>query len=290
VAFLTPAIAPVVLRNADLPAFDQVKGVLARFAILDGIDADAEILAAPDPVKGITVDTDQLVPLLKRAKLSDRDIRRYVVRRAYDEYSRATLTDPVSFDSGDYTYTGATHQDFLRCAQLLEEEGYLHVKLITPHGALSVLPTAKLVRALERFGAASEDVVSATDYEATLRAYPSIQPCEKALLAERGRYEAASTPAELLSVFRATAPIVESIVRDLLGSHGSKKAYPTLGPMIADLHSRGIAGIGVISQLENVLKFGRDMAQHGESLPMSVLRIVCENAFELVPQLAALFS
>jgi hypothetical protein len=60
--------------------------------------------------------------------------------------------------------------------------------------------------------------------------------------------------------------------------------------MIGELQAKNVAGIALISQLDHVLKFGRDLAQHGQAMPLAVLRIACENAFELVPQLAALFK
>lgn len=56
-----------------------------------------------------------------------------------------------------------------------------------------------------------------------------------------------------------------------------------------DLQSRGVASPALLSQLNHILKFARDLSQHGESLPQAVLRIACENAFELIPQLAALW-
>jgi len=147
-----------------------------------------------------------------------------------------------------------------------------------------------LVRDVERFGAAHEDATSAVDYAAALSAYPTIASVMPAILAERRRYDVANTETELMSVFRAVPPLVETVVRELLVNLGSKRDHSTLGPMIADLKGRGVGGVGLWSQLEYVLKFGRDLAQHGTALPLAVLRIACENAFELVPQVAVLFE
>ena len=277
------------LGESPLP-LERVKVQAALFAILDGFDARAEELADPSPVKLLFLDGDALRSTRKRPKVSDRDLRRYIVRRLYDEYSRTTLGDPVSFEEHDQLYTGAASQDFIRCTQVLESEGYLKIKLTAPFVGPMVVPTAKLVRDVERYGAAREDVVSEEDYGAAITAWPALKAHVSALLAERARYIAASTAEELLSVFRATAPIVESIARSLLENRGSSKAYPTLGPIIGDLQSRGIGGPQLTSQLDHVLKFSRDLASHGERIPLAVLRISCENAFSLAPQLAALYE
>ena len=59
--------------------------------------------------------------------------------------------------------------------------------------------------------------------------------------------------------------------------------------MIGELVRRRLGSVGLWSQLNHILSFGRELTEHGEELPEPVLRIACENAFELVPQLAALF-
>lgn len=290
VAIDAPILADVFLQNNGLGTLQIAKDAICRFAILDGLEVDASLLDGSASVTTIWVREDQLALLLKRSKWDDRDIRRYIVRRIYDEYSRSTLADSVSFDRVDFAYCGATFQDFLRNTQLLASEQYLTIAFETRDMSLSATPTAKLVRDVETFGAARGDVASEAGYAASLRLWPNIKPYEEALLAERRRYEAAATGTELLSVFRSTAPIVESLVRDLLANHGSTKSHPTLGPMLGELQAKSIAGIALISQLDHVLKFGRDLAQHGHVMPLAVLRIACENAFELVPQLAALFK
>ncbi len=103
------------------------------------------------------------------------------------------------------------------------------------------------------------------------------------------RYSTAVTHQELESVFRAVAPLVEAVLKQLLKSKGSKHEHSSLGPAIADLHQRGIGGKPLWSQLNHILKFARDLEGHGASLPDPVLRIACENSFGLIPQLAALF-
>lgn len=290
VAILAPMVSNVTLQHARLGTLAQVKDTIARFAILDGADADAELLGGDEPVKRIWLDGQALQDVLKRPKWGDRDIRRYLSRRVYDQYSRTTMSEPVMFDPGDYSYAGATHQDFLRCGQLLASEGYLTIKLMSPMGGFAVVPTSKLIREVERYGAAREDVASEEDYVASLKVWPSIRSYEGALVSERIRYQSATTVPELLSVFRATAPMVEAVARDLLANHGSAKSHSSLGPIIADLQSRHVIDIAIVSQLDHVLKFARDLVQHGQQIPLVVLRIACENAFALVPQLGALFK
>ncbi len=289
VEFRTPETTDVELHQKRLGSFQNEKSRLAVFAILDGVEENDPALGAPGPVKRIVIEPLVAVELLDRPKAHDRDIRRYIARRVHDMCSRSTLDVPVPFDEDDFRYLGAQYADFVRCAQVLEEEKYLKIYSTGFPDGLKVTETARLVRDVERYGAAREDVKSDQDYSATLRAWPRLALHAAALSGERTRYATATSEVELLSVFRATAPIVEAIVRELLTSHGSAKSYAGLGSMIGDLHALKIAPLAILSQLDHVLKFGRDVTEHGHSLPVPVLRIACENAFELPPQLAALF-
>jgi len=149
--------------------------------------------------------------------------------------------------------------------------------------------SARLIRDVERYGAAREDAISEHDYSASLAAWPSLKPYSQALLSDRGRYDSATSAAELASVFKSTAPIIEALLGSLL-SPITERQYSTLGPMIADLRAKHIGGIGLLSELDHILKFGRDLAEHGHEMPVSVIRIACENAFELAPKLAAIFA
>jgi len=127
------------------------------------------------------------------------------------------------------------------------------------------------------------------EYQARVLAYPGLRAYAESLVIERSRLVVAQSLPELESVFRATAPTIESIARDLLVAHGSARDLSTLGPIIAEIQSRGLGGVPLLSQLNHVLKFGRDLSEHGHSVPEPVLRIACENAFELAPQLGSLF-
>lgn len=106
---------------------------------------------------------------------------------------------------------------------------------------------------------------------------------------EYQRFRLATSSAELTSVFRALAPTVEAVLKNLLRAHGSQKVHLSLGTVIAELRERRIGGVGFISQVAHILRFGRDLAQHGNEIPDSVLRLACENAFQLVLQAANLF-
>ena len=132
-------------------------------------------------------------------------------------------------------------------------------------------------------------VIAQQDYEATLNNYPLLKTYTEPLLLEYRRYNTAITPGEIISVFRAISPLVENILRDLLHTHGCSRQFPSLGPMISELQQRDLGSVALYSQLNHILKFSRDLAQHGASVSEPVLRIACENAFELVPQLASIF-
>lgn len=195
----------------------------------------------------------------------------------------------VRFDDMDKLITGNSELDFIRNVQLLEAEGYAIAHLAMGPTLSGVQPTAKLVREVERWGGPKDDVSSSVEYEAQIAAYGVLQPRAESLLTEHARFLAARSPAELESVFRATAPIVEAVARDMLRSHGCNRDLSTLGPIISEIQSRGLGGIALVSQLNHVLKFGRDLAEHGHAVSEPVLRIACENAFDLAPQLASLY-
>ncbi|MHB1069385.1 MAG: hypothetical protein ACYC1W_05960 [Gemmatimonadaceae bacterium] len=277
------------LRGDVSTTLEEARIFAALFSILDGHDVRAEVLPNSSPVKLVMLGAEALHDVIQRARASDLELRKYIARRVYDELSRATLYSMVTFDELDYRYTGGGNRDFIRSAQVLESEGYLAIKAVEDSRGPTVVGTGKLIREVERFGAARQDMVSEEEFATSVSAWPVLKSRGSALLSERARYVAASSPDELLSVFRATAPMVEAIVRDLLANRGSQASYPALGPMIADLQSRSIAGPAVITQLNHVLKFARDLATHGQDMPVPVLRIGCEVCFSLAPQLAALF-
>jgi hypothetical protein len=178
--------------------------------------------------------------------------------------------------------------DLLRNVQILAAEEYLNWSQPLAD-RIDVIPTAKLIREVERFGCAREDATKEQDLLAAIDAYPDLKAHKATMANEWRRYEIAFTDVELQSVFRSIAPIVEQVAKELLLTRGSTTSHPTLGPVIGELRSRKIGGIALWSQLDHILKFGRDLAQHGSDLPDTVVRIACANAFELLPQLGALF-
>ena len=99
-------------------------------------------------------------------------------------------------------------------------------------------------------------------------------PAGGQLLLERRRYDAAQTAGELESVFKAAAPIVESILRALLQIHFPNRRFATLGPMINAWQQNNIGSYGLWAQLNHILKFGRGLAEHGHTISESVLRTV----------------
>ena len=236
----------------------------------------------------IDLEAEDSLSIIQAPRLQDRAIRRFIARRVYDEYSRKTLSSPVFVDQYDFQACSASDYDFVRNAQVLAEEGYLTIGSTTTN-EIELRPTAKLIRDVERYGAAREDAVAERDYLGALSNYAAIEPHVEQLTMEYRRYSTATSPAELASVFRAVAPEVESIVKELLSAHGSLSAHANLGTAINDLRSRQIGDIGLWSQLSHIIKFSRDLEGHGTALSEPVLRIACENAFNLVPQLAALF-
>jgi hypothetical protein len=149
--------------------------------------------------------------------------------------------------------------------------------------------TATLIRDVERYGAARPDIESQEDYLAHINESGGNAPELANIVTERLRYEVARRPEEIVSVFRATMPIVEGLVRRLLRAHGSTREHGSLGPMIGELRDRNIGTRGLWSQLTALLNNVRDISLHGEEVPVAVLRIAAEGCFELFPQLLAAF-
>ena len=288
VSLVAPVLINATLQQNGLPPLAQVKTNLTHLAAVTSFDRLGLLPTDQEGRRLVEIEGSEAVALLRRPRLSDREIRRFIARRIYQVYSRSTLEQIVSFDSFDLQLTGASPTDMLRNAQLLAAEGYLSIKRADGND-LELKATARLVREVERYGAAKEDVVTERDHLQAVAAYPNLRKYQEPLQLEYQRYAVALTDTELESVFKAIAPILEAIVKDLLRALGSTQQHATLGPAIADLQIRGIGGIALLSQLNHVLRFGRDLSLHGASIPTTALRIACENAFELVPQLGALF-
>jgi hypothetical protein len=235
----------------------------------------------------VTLESADLKALLWPRRLQDRQLRVFLARRIYDEVSRRTLRDPVAIDKIDCAVCGATLQDFVRAGQILEEEGYLEMGP-TPSDAVMVRARATLIRDVERYGAPKLDSAAAEDLVAALAAYPVAKERLESITLEYRRFTTATTHQELVSVFKAIAPEVEGLARAVLQARGVSGSFGSLGSIIREFATRGLGSLGLVSQLRYVQKFARDAIEHGETLPDTVLRIACANAFELLPQLAAL--
>lgn len=288
VVLVSPPLIDAALQNANLPGLSETESRLALLAAIRNADRITSLETDKHGNRIIEIEGEQAVELLSGPPQSDRAIRRFIARRVHDSYSRSTLKTLVVIDDIDFAILGATVTDFIRNSQLLEEESYVEIVSTAPL-SITIKPTAKLVRDVERYGSVKEDVVSQPDYVGAITAYPVIAKFLPVIELEYRRYSLALSPIELESVFKAIAPLVENLVKDLLRSHGSTVLHASLGPAINEMRERGLGGISVPAQLSYILKFGRDLAQHGESLPLPVLRIACENAFEVIPQLAALY-
>ena len=229
----------------------------------------------------------ELKSVLWPPRLQDRELRVFLARRIHDEVSRRTLHDDIGVDRIDRAVCGATTQDIVRALQILAEEGYLEIGA-TINDAIMVRSRAKLIRDVERYGAPKLDSTAADDLLSALAAYPVAKKRLQSITLEYQRFSAATTHEELISVFKAVAPEVEGFARAVLKAQGASGSFGNLGSIIKELAARNAGGPALLSQLRHVQKFARDVVEHGELLPDPVLRIACANAFELLPQLAAL--
>ena len=262
----------------------------AWVAAVRAVDGSPGFFETAEPLK-IDLRYDDLDETAIPSRISDQDLRRYVARRLYLLWKEASFDVDLEFDGRDAALTGAGPTDFLRNLQLLQEGGYVHLDTTHDEGfaGFTARGTARLIRDVERHGAATPDIESQADYTARLSAIGQLSTEVEAILSERQRYEVAQTPAEVASVFRALAPILEGVLRRLLQAHGSRHQLPTLGPMIGEMTRRDIGSLGTRSQLGAVQNHGRDISLHGEDVPVVVLRIVTEICFKLFSELGGLF-
>ena len=259
--------------------------VLALLAVIDLADTDPSSIAGPGDTV-LPVNYEHSRRLIARGPMTDRDLRRFLARWIHSRFSRNTLRVRVAFSRIDELITGCSATAIDRNLGVLEAEGYL-VRL-PEIGSRAFSPTVKLVREVERYGAAREDAVAERDYPAALQAYAVLASHRSGITLEWERYTTARTSTELVSVFRALVPYLEAVLSDVLRSHGSAKSNSTLAPMIADLQQRQLADRGLLAKLNHIIVFARDLTAHGATLSEPVVRIACENAFELIPQVAAL--
>ncbi|MBI4541302.1 MAG: hypothetical protein HY704_17505 [Gemmatimonadetes bacterium] len=286
-----PAYINGLRKGNQLPPLDQpALATGAQLAAIRAVDANSDFFASAESIQ-LQLGYADFDETPSTGRVTDQALRRYVARRLYLTWEHQSLDEYITFSEMDASLTGAGSDAFLRNLQLLEQEGYVQLSRTMGAGFSSfrARATAKLIRDVERYAAPAADVESEADYVARLEGHSSLSLDRDSILAERRRYEAARSAEEVASVFRATVPVLEGVVRRLLRAHGSKKDYSSLGPMIADLRSRSIGGLSLWSQLNAVLTNGRDISLHGERLPLPVLRMVTESCFELLPQLGALF-
>lgn len=276
------------LKQEGLPELSTIESRLALVALLQNLDAVDNLRSDAHGNRILEFQPGDAIRVLKPAKLSDRQLRRFIVRRVYDEVTRSDLNNWFLLDDLDMAECGAAVNDFMRAAQVLEEDGYLKTDEPAANG-FHVLPKAKLIRDVERYGAAKDDVVSERGYMASLESYKALAPQLPTIRLEYQRYGSATTETELLSVFKAVGPLVGSVAKDLVRASGGTKEITTLGPAISEMQSRRIGDAVLWAELTHVLKFTRDLTSHGASLSEPVLRIANENAFEVVLKLAALF-
>jgi hypothetical protein len=289
VVFTSPRLTNFLLEHEGQEPLDQRgRRDLTLLAVLRAVQEDEDFFSSRDP---ITIDGEELQRLREPRTISDQSLRRYIARKLYLLWSEETFNAYAEFGSVDAALTGAGARDFLRNLQVLAQEGYADLEETMDPGFPGFMArgTAKLVRHVERYGAAREDVENPEDYGARLRAVPALARHAELLLLQRGRLAAAGRPEEIVSVFRAVMPTVEAIVRDLLRAAGDGREHSSLGPMIASLRNRGVGDRGVWAQLATIKNSARDIDLHGQELPMSVLRIATEVSFELAPQLGLLF-
>jgi hypothetical protein len=279
------------LRQAQglSPLDEAARGVAALVAGIRAVDKNPDFFESPEPLR-LDLAYDQLTPSSTPSFDAGR-LRRYIARRLYLTWEHGTFDDFLWFGHPDELLTGAGPRAFLRNLQLLEQEGYVELTRTMGQGfgSFGSQPTAKLIREVERYGAAKADVESEEDFAARLFAQTALSAEQPSIMAERQRYELARAPDELASVFRAVAPLLEGIIRRLLRAHGSRREHGSLGPMVGELTERRIGTLGLWSQLSAVHRGARDISLHGEELPVAVLRITTETCFELIPQLGALF-
>lgn len=262
---------------------------IVETALLRLVDTDPEFFDGDGPLEVGPTDAGDLK---RTPRISDRELRRYIARRLYVEWAEKSFDRLVYFEDIDESLTGCDPVDFLRNLQLLDQEGY--VRLDRTLGPLTFASyharaTARLIRDVELYGAASDDVDDAAEFGGAIGPVRALEEDLELLMLQRSRFQFSQTSSEIVSVFRAIMPTVESVVRRLLTAHGAKNELASLGPMIAQLKNRGIGTRGLWSELSGLQTLARDVALHGHDMSPTFLKFGCSACFDVILQLGSFF-
>lgn len=270
---------------------DATRHVFSVAAAVEAVEDDPDVFDGSGEPLELSMAAADVLGILRRPRLDDRPLRRYIARRLYHHWARFGADRPARPDRVDYLVTGAGPKDFARNAGLLEREGYLEVRRAAEGESLDIRPTALLIREVERRGGPRADVTSGEDYEDRLSLYAPLVDVREPLALGHGRYVRATTAAELAAVFRTVAPVVETLLRDVLQAHGSRRSYRGMAPILRDLKKRNVGDRRLRGLANHVHGFTGELErrERGDDHPTEgELRIACENSFELVPRIAAL--
>ncbi len=168
-----PLIAATLSQNVQLLYNDDTKRDLSLMAVVDEIDRNPGFAFTGADAHQVIVTPERSLTLFRREPISDRGLRRFIARQLYESFARTTLKEDIGFGRIHFLMTGRETTDFVRNLELLEDDEYL---IITGRIPLRARPRAKLIREVERYGAAREDVVTTQDYVQSLAAYEALAP------------------------------------------------------------------------------------------------------------------
>lgn len=287
VRFHTPDLTGIARKHQGLePPTDAERLDAALIAGLRAVDADPTLFEVEEP-EPISVGSDEFDDLLTTPMIGNRPLRQYIARTLYIEWNENGFDEPIRFRPLDTALTGGDPNDFRKNLQVLAGDGL--VTLTARSGAgfdgFEAIATSDLIRQVERYGAAQADVERSADYLDRIKLIPTLSDEFDLIALQRSRFDSATSPEEIVSVFRALAPEVEAVVQRLLTADGSEKQHTSLGPMIHDLTHRSVGDLALRSLVSALKTNARDIAQHGGKLPEGVVRIATENCFELLPLL-----
>ncbi len=230
VRFTSPTLIRTALSQERHVEFSpDVQAHLATVATLREMDQNPDFGAPSDGERTIQLGPGEVLDLYTQPKLSDRDLRVYIERRVYQHYANTDLSQITPLGEVDQQVTGAGPRDFLRVSQVLAQEGYLELFETMGYDTMpSIRGTSKLVRAVERYGAVREDLMSDDNYAAKVGAAAALTQRREFILAQRHQYAVALSHDELTAIFRAVAPEVETVGRNLLAARGAGGNYGNL--------------------------------------------------------------
>src|SRR2546426_3064859 len=101
VTLVAPRLIDAALQQNGLPPLTEIKKELTHLAAVTSFDRLELLPTDEEGRRLVQIEGPEAMALLRRPRIPDREIRRFIARRIYQVYSRSTLNEIVLFDNFD---------------------------------------------------------------------------------------------------------------------------------------------------------------------------------------------